>query len=215
MTLAILEGSRRQESGDAAAAWDNYRSVLQMITHCRRRGSTVQHYTGRRANRWLQHGLTNWAADPKTTIAQLHVALDEVLKNEPNPDWSIAAIKSGYVELMQAIERPMPLSAQQELEGEWTLRLGDMALSPAMVDHIEAARRCLLREPERSRRSAAATLRQLPGACGGARAAAARAGCLGEVLVPDLNEPDQNGQDQRAALPRQRGSTGGGPSATA
>ncbi len=152
MNLAILEGSRRQESGDTAAAWDCYRLVLQMITHCRRRGSAVQRYNGKRMNRGLQYQLTDWAADPKTTIAQLHVALEEVLKSEPNPDWNIAAIKSAYVELMRAIERPMPVSAQQELEGEWTLRLGDMTLSPAMIDYIETARRFLLREPERSRR---------------------------------------------------------------
>src|SRR5262249_28369840 len=33
-----------------------------------------------------------------------------------------------------------------------TFRLGDMGLSPTMVGHLEAARRFLLREPERSRR---------------------------------------------------------------
>ena len=138
ITLAILEASRRQESGDTAGAWDCYRSVLRMITHFRRRGSTVQRYAGRRANRWLQRRLTDWAADPRTTIPQLHTALEDVLKNEPNPDWDIAAIKSGYLELMRAMERPMPLSAQQELEGEWTFRLGDMSLSPEMVGHLEA-----------------------------------------------------------------------------
>jgi hypothetical protein len=53
---------------------------------------------------------------------------------------------------MGALERPIPLSAQQEIEGEWTFRLGDMSLSPGMVGQLEAARRFLLREPERSRR---------------------------------------------------------------
>src|SRR5262249_33664240 len=37
--LAILDASRRQESGDTAGAWDRYRAVLGMITHFRRRGS--------------------------------------------------------------------------------------------------------------------------------------------------------------------------------
>jgi hypothetical protein len=100
----------------------------------------------------LQRRLADWAADPRTTIPQLHTALDEVLKNEPNPDWDISAMKSGYLDLMRDIERPMPLSVQQEIEGEWTFALGDMALSPTMIDGLEAARRFLLREPERSRR---------------------------------------------------------------
>jgi len=150
--LAFLEGSRRQESGDTAGAWDCYRAVLHMISHFRRRGSTLERSGARGASRGLQRRLTDWAAEPRTTIPQLHTALEVVLKSEPNPDWDIFAIKFGYLELMGALERPIPLSAQQELEGEWTFRLGDMSLSPDMVGHLEAARRFLLREPERSRR---------------------------------------------------------------
>ena len=67
--------------------------------------------------------------------------------------WDLFAIKSGYLELMSALEqRPIPSSAWQEIEGEWTSRLGGMSLSPEMVEHLEAARRFLLREPERGRR---------------------------------------------------------------
>ena len=40
--LALLEGGRRQESGDTAGAWDCYRAVLRMTTHIRRRGSLDQ-----------------------------------------------------------------------------------------------------------------------------------------------------------------------------
>jgi hypothetical protein len=150
--VVFLEGSRRQESGDTAGAWDCYRALLRMITHIRRRGNTRQRYSAQRASPGLQRRLTDWATDPRTTTPQLHTAMDEVLKNEPNPDWDISAIKYGYLDLMREIERPMPLSVQQEIEGEWTFGLGDMALSPTMIDGLEAARRFLLREPERSRR---------------------------------------------------------------
>jgi len=150
--VAFLEGSRRQESGDTAGGWDCYRAVLRMITHSRRRGSTQQRYSARRASVGLQRRLTDWATDPRTTTPQLQTALDEVLKNEPNPDWDISAIKYGYLELMREIERPRPLWVQQEIEGEWTFGLGDMALSPTMIEYLEAARRFLWREPERSRR---------------------------------------------------------------
>jgi hypothetical protein len=63
---------------------------------------------------------------------------------------------------MREIERPIPLSLLQQIEadrdlekvhkGERTDGLGDMALSPTMIEYLEAARRLLLREPERSRR---------------------------------------------------------------
>jgi hypothetical protein len=145
-TVAFLEGSRRQESGDTAGAWHCYRAVLRMITHIRRRGSTGQRYSAKFVSPGLQRRLTDWATDARTTTPQLHTALDEVLKNEPNPDWDISAIKSAYLELMRDIERPM------RFEEEWTFRLGDMAISPTMIDGLEAARRFLLREPERSRR---------------------------------------------------------------
>jgi hypothetical protein len=150
--VAFLEASRRQESGDTGGAWDCHRAVLRMITHMRRRGSGPQRYWAKRANPWLQRRLADWAADPRTTIPQLHTALDEVQKNEPNPDWDISTIKYGYIDIMRELERPMPLSFQHDIEGEWKFGLGDMALSPTMIDHLEAARRFLLREPERSRR---------------------------------------------------------------
>jgi hypothetical protein len=77
----------------------------------------------------------------RTTLAQLHTALDEVLKNEPNPDWDIPAIKHGYLELMREIERRTPRWVQEEMEGEWTIGLGDMGLSPTMIDYLATARR--------------------------------------------------------------------------
>ena len=142
----------------------------------------------------LQRRLTDWATEPRTTTAQLHTALDEVLENEPKPEWDIFAVKYGYLELMGAIERPMPLSAQQEIEGEWTFGLGDMALSPTWSGQLEAARRL---PPARARTQPArpaAALCPVPGARGNPRAAAAETGRLGEVLFPDLNKPDDEGQ---------------------
>jgi hypothetical protein len=150
--LALLEASRREESGDTAGAWVCYRAVLRTITHFRRRGSTLQRQDARGASRPLQRRLTDWATGPRTTISQLRTALEVVLEHEPKLEWDLFAVKYGYLELMGALERPIPLSALQRVEGEWTFRLGDMSLSPDMVGQLEAARRFLLREPERSRR---------------------------------------------------------------
>ena len=100
----------------------------------------------------LQRRLTDWATGPRTTISQLRKALEVVLENEPKPEWDLFAVKYGYLELMDALERPISLPALQGIEGEWTFRLGDLSLSPEMVGQLEAARRFLLREPERSRR---------------------------------------------------------------
>jgi hypothetical protein len=151
--LVLLEGSRRQERGDMAGAWECYRAILRMATHTRRRGSLHQrqdldaYWKG-----LLQQRLATWAADPRTTIPQLRNALNEVLQGQPRPDWDSFAIKAGYLEMMRALDQPVPLLTREEIEWEYTYRLGDMQLSPAMVGSLYAARRFLLREPERSRR---------------------------------------------------------------
>ena len=108
--LAFLEASRREESGDTAGAWDCYRAALRTITHLRRRGSTCQRQIARGESHSLQRRLTDWATAPRTTISQLRTALEVVLENEPKPEWDLFAVKYGYLELMGALERPMPLS---------------------------------------------------------------------------------------------------------
>ena len=151
--LALLEGSKRQEAGDSAGAWDCYRAVLRMTTHMRRRGSLHQRsVVGDFWNGSLQQRLADWAADPRTTIRQLRTALDDVLKGEPKAEWEAFAIKAGYLEMIRSLEQPIHPFTRQEIEGESTYRLGDMQLSTEMLDRLNAAHRHLLREPERSRR---------------------------------------------------------------
>jgi glyoxylase-like metal-dependent hydrolase (beta-lactamase superfamily II) len=86
--LVLLEGDRQQERGDTAGAWDCHRAVLRIITHIRRRGSLHQRFdVNTYYSRWLLQRLAIWAADPRTTTPQLHAAVDEVLRSEPNPEW--------------------------------------------------------------------------------------------------------------------------------
>jgi hypothetical protein len=54
---------------------------------------------------------------PRTTISQLRTALEVVLENEPKPEWDLFAVKYGYLELMGALERPIPLSRDQGKSG--------------------------------------------------------------------------------------------------
>ena len=151
--LVLLEAGRREASGDMAGSWDCYRAILRMATHIRRRGSLAQrvdlyvYWDGLARQR-----LATWAADPKTTIPQLHGALDEALKSEPEPEWDSVAIKAGYLAMMRSLEQPVPLSIQQDLGWEYHLSLGDMQLSDNMAGYLDAGCRFLLREPERSRR---------------------------------------------------------------
>jgi hypothetical protein len=154
MGLALVEGSKRQESGDTAGAWECYRAVLRMTAHVLRRGSLAQRKDLIRGIRFYQQQqrLAEWAADPRTTIPQLHGALEEVLKSEPRPEWDSFLIRASYLEIMSFMEQPVHPFVQEDVGWEYTYRLDDMQLSEDMVGHLDAAHRLLLREPERSRR---------------------------------------------------------------
>jgi hypothetical protein len=104
------------------------------------------------ACRWLGQRLATWATDPRTTIPQLHAALDEVLKAESRPDWDSYKLKLRYLETMRELDRPMNPYDRQEVAGERTYRLDDLQVPADVIGLGEAARRFLLREPERSRR---------------------------------------------------------------
>ena len=100
----------------------------------------------------LEQRLENWAADPRTTIPQLRNALGRDALVTAVARLGLFAIKAGYLETLRALEQPVHLLTREEIESEYTYRLGDMQLSPDIVGCLYAARRFLLREPQRSQR---------------------------------------------------------------
>ena len=129
--LVLLEADRRQASGDVAGAWDCYRSIVRMATHTRRRGSLDQRidlyvYWGRLS----RQRLATWAADPRTSIPQLHGALEEVLNSEPKLDWDLFAMKAGYLAMMRSLEHPVSPAHCRMSVGNITLALPTCSCRP-------------------------------------------------------------------------------------
>ncbi len=150
--LALVEGGRRTESGNMSGAWSCYRAVLRMANHIRRRGSMAEGWIIGLSDGALRQMLETWAADPRTTVPQLRVALQDLLENEPKPEWYAFSLKLQYLDMMRDLERPFYGNAQQDLDEEFSYRLFDMQVPAELAGTIYAARRWLLREPERSRR---------------------------------------------------------------
>jgi len=150
--LTLLEGGRRAERGDMAGAWDCYRAVLRATVHSARRGVLVERHWASVHHGWLRSRLETWAADPRTTIAQLRRALEESVEGQPRPEWHAFSLKVEYLDWMRDLEatRHPDRNALQE---EWTYRVGDMELPHDLTVWHYLARRFLLREPERSRRA--------------------------------------------------------------
>jgi hypothetical protein len=148
--LALLEGSRREERGEMAGAWDCYRAVVGVSTHIRRRGQPGARFEANNASGWLRHRIETWAAAPATTIPQVRAALEEVQKCAPRPEWDAFALKHRYVEVMRRLDASaIPMD---QIVEDFTLQVGDHQIPSSVLDAFFSVRRRAMREPERSRR---------------------------------------------------------------
>ena len=137
-----------------AGAWDCYRAILRMTTHLRRRGSLDQRIDLRIATSLveLQQRLATWAADPRTTIPQLRCALEEVLKCGRGPNGIRLRLKIGYLDMMRFAGAAGPSLRPEQIGGNLPIAWATCSCRRDMLGYLDAARRFLLREPERSRR---------------------------------------------------------------
>jgi hypothetical protein len=149
--ILLMEGGLREERGDMTGAWDCYRAVLRMTVHVRRRERLKDRV---RVTLWLpvlQRHLATWAADPRTTIPQVRRALEAVVACRPRPEWDVFTLKIEYLDIMRFLDRGVVLPREQ-IEEEWTHRLGEMQLPVDLARDLYQMKRGLAREPERSRR---------------------------------------------------------------
>jgi hypothetical protein len=146
-----MEGGLREGTGDMAGAWDCYRAVLRMTVHVRR---PVRLKDRARVNLWLpilRKHLADWAADTRTTIHEVRRALEEVVECRPMPEWDAFTLKIEYLDLMRFLNRRV-IPPREQIEEEWSYRLGEMQLPLDLVLGLYQVKRGLAREPERSRR---------------------------------------------------------------
>ncbi|MGO9464373.1 MAG: hypothetical protein ACLQIB_25305 [Isosphaeraceae bacterium] len=149
--LAFLEGGRREQAGDMTGAWTHYRSVLRMTSHLSRRVNFRERFSTNAKMDGLRKRLQSWAADPRTTIPQLRRALDELVEKGVAFEPDSFSLKRDYLEIMQLLDDPN--GYLEHGQGDDLLyRFGDMQLPPDLAARVYAARRFLIREPDRSRR---------------------------------------------------------------
>jgi hypothetical protein len=152
LRLVLLEGDRRAAAGDPVGAWECYRGVLRMMTHLRRRGSLTLRFFTNAMYTHLRQRLAKWAADQKTTPAQIHRALDEALASRPEPEWDALSLELEYLELMRYLETNRDPN-YQAIEDHLTYHVGDVEIPTDLSVYLFGGERLLRREPERSRRA--------------------------------------------------------------
>lgn len=140
--LALLEGSRLEESGDLTGAWGWYNASLRASKHVRMHAPSDYHALGAMMYDMTAQRLSAWAANPRTDGPTLRKALTDmqevVAMTAPNSD----IIKADYLAFLWAIDHP---------DGWMTPSLEMGNLKSEFPTLFQAAV-FLKREPERSRR---------------------------------------------------------------
>lgn len=126
--LAILEGSRLEESGDMDGAWGWYRAAFRASRHNGRHGFMVERLGGAHLHDLTSKALTRWSADPKVDVAMLRTALDEVIADDAMTWPQSGTIKMHYLVLVEAmhdpnlVEEALSMNLFEE-EPDWTHKL--------------------------------------------------------------------------------------------
>jgi hypothetical protein len=127
--MALLEGSRREEAGDLAGAWAWYRAALRSI---RQLGTldafTESHRLEQAYHPMVQTCVARWARHRRINAELLRQAVADVVALDQIPERDVQGFREAYRDVMRRLNRA-------SAEGP-----------------LDAMRRFVLHEPERSRR---------------------------------------------------------------
>jgi hypothetical protein len=104
--VAILEGSRLEESGDMAGAWGWYRAALRASRHNGRHGFMVERLGGAHIHDLASKALTRWSDNPKVDAALLRTALGEVIAADAMTWPQSRTVKTNHLMLVEAMHDP-------------------------------------------------------------------------------------------------------------
>jgi hypothetical protein len=148
--LAALEGSRLEQAGDVAGAWDLYRAMLRSSRHVGRHGCIIQRLVGVAIHGVSASGLMQLADDPRIDAATLRSTLREAVALDRTTDPPSVSIKFEYLSIMRFLDDPEPFLRKYNPE----MFAGDAEHWYRNLPKYREAEWFLLREPERSRRLA-------------------------------------------------------------
>jgi hypothetical protein len=144
--LALLEGSRLEQSGDLAGAWQMYRAALRASRHAGRHGGTNQRLMGSHLLRQSSPRIEAWIDRPDVTPELLRRAIGDIE--------ACRAMTSPASEMVRA-EYFSALDAVKGTDRWWQMSDSGSYSNVHWYNQFDAGRwayRFLRREPERSAR---------------------------------------------------------------
>jgi hypothetical protein len=153
-SLALLEGSRLETSGDMPGAWGWYRANLRTIHLVGLRATVFRRSLAQDWHRALNERVAGWAANPRTSPSQIRQALDDVLACGALVPSESYTLRAEYLDVDRLLDDPEGmLHMPQRSSLALSLPFGvDYQLSPQQALALQDAWRFILGEPERSRR---------------------------------------------------------------
>jgi hypothetical protein len=140
--MAMLEGSRLEDQGDMAGAWEWYNATLRASRHVGMRSGSRERLLGYGMLIDLGDRAVSWARDARVDATALRRALADVQAAAAMSGSAADTFKSDYVHLMWAFDHPE--SWVESVQGGYHI------LPPRAFEAVAF----LKREPERSRRIA-------------------------------------------------------------
>jgi hypothetical protein len=144
-TLATVEASRLEQSGDFAGAWRYYRGMLRSSRHVGMHGGLLQRTYGNLILNQARPVVKAWAENPAVTSELLRTAIRDVEAAKAMTSPNSEMVKFEYFALEDLLDRvDLRPKSNDEMDGpvDWN----------SHIPPIIHARQFLRYEPERSRR---------------------------------------------------------------
>jgi hypothetical protein len=150
--LADLEGTRFEEKGAMAEAWNWYKSILRSSRHVGRHGLLIERMVGAAIFETSSRRITHWAADPRVDAALLRRALADVLEADALTAPLSDNMKLEYLICLRDLEELRVTVNEIPMPGGQNGWLERLAVSTGTKPRLQRARLRISNDVERSRR---------------------------------------------------------------
>jgi hypothetical protein len=155
--LALLKGSRLEESGNSEEALDWYIALLRSTRHSGRYGAFTERIFGIAMHRWASTRLIRWSADPKVDARLLRRALDAAIAADAATPPTSHGLKMEYLLFLHSMNNSETMAKMHDLNAtapSASGQRGPVLASENMRKSLINIRRRVINDPERSRRVA-------------------------------------------------------------
>jgi hypothetical protein len=153
--LALLKGSRLEDSGDFEGAQDWYLALLRSSRHSGQRGTIIDRLIGVSMYGAVSARLSRWAANPKVDAKMLRRALDAAIAADAATAPMSDCLKMEYLTMLHSMDNPEAMAKLQDtntITPSPSGQSGPVLANERLRLSLIGIHRKVINDPERSRR---------------------------------------------------------------